>query len=128
MKASSGFDLRARGRSFVHAFRGLRDLIAIEHNAWIHAAATLLVIVFAVALRVSAGEAVALTLCVALVWVAEAFNTAVEALGDAITDDADERLRRAKDVAAAGVLMAAAGSVIVGLWIFAPKLLRLVVG
>ena len=47
-----------------------------------------------------------------LVFVSECFNTAVEYLSDQITDEENENIRKAKDVAAAGVLISAIISVI----------------
>src|SRR3712207_2906416 len=39
------FSLRARARSFFFAGRGVCTMIASQHNAWVHAAATLLVVI-----------------------------------------------------------------------------------
>ena len=63
-------------------------------------------------------------LAIAIVWVAEAFNTAIERLCDAVTVERDENIGYAKDVAAGGVLMAAIAAALIGLTIFAPKLER----
>ena len=121
-----GFDLGARRRSFTYAFRGLRALLASEHNTWIHATATAGVLVAGLAFGVSRIEWCCIALAVFAVWTAEAFNTAVELLGDATTHEQNPLVGRAKDVAAAAVLLAAAGAVVVGLLIFGPHLLALV--
>ena len=54
---------------------------------------------------------------------AEALNTAVELLADEISEDHRERLGRAKDVAAGGVLLAALGALAVGVIVFLPHFL-----
>ena len=112
-------------QSFGHALRGLGEVLATQFNARIHAAAALAVALLGWALEVSALEWVALTLAVAGVWAAEAFNTAFEALCDAASPGFDERVRRAKDIAAGGVLVAAGAAAAVGGIVFGPPLLRL---
>lgn len=61
-------------------------------------------------------------LAIALVWTAEAFNTALELLADEISEEHLERLGRAKDVAAGGVLVAAIIAAIIGSIAFLPHL------
>jgi diacylglycerol kinase (ATP) len=120
------FSLSARAASFGHAFRGLAELLATQHNAWIHAAATLTVCALAAALGISAVEWLAVVLAVSSVWAAEALNTAFEALCDAVVPERSPLVQRAKDVAAGGVLLSATGATLVGLIVFAPRLLELV--
>ena len=114
--------------SFGHAFRGGRTLVATQPNARVHAAATVAVTAMAIVLGLDRLEWVALALAMALVWLAEALNTAVEFLADEVTLERRERIGQAKDVAAFGVLSAAVGAATVGLLVFAPRLLELVGG
>lgn len=120
-RQAAPFSLRARQQSFVFALAGGRVLLA-QHNAWIHAAATLLVVVFGLVCRVSRLEWVALALAIGLVWAMEALNTAIELLADEVSLEQRERLGRAKDVAAFAVLAAALAAVAVGLLVFWPHL------
>ena len=69
--AASKFSITARLRSFVYAGRGLRTMLASQHNAWIHAAATLVVISGGVVLHVNRFEWLALILAIVSVWTAE---------------------------------------------------------
>ena len=117
------FSLRARGRSFVFALAGGRVLLG-QHNAWIHAAATLLVVVFGLVCRVSRLEWVALALAIGLVWAMEALNTAIELLADEASLEQRARIGRTKDVAAFAVLAAALAAVAIGLLVFWPHLFR----
>ncbi|MGQ0659718.1 diacylglycerol kinase family protein, partial [Sphingosinicella sp.] len=117
-----GFSVHTRIRSFGYAFSGLRYLIGSEHNAWIHLTATAAVIVLGMAVRLSAGEWLWLVVAIAGVWLAEAFNTAIERLADIVSLDRDPRLKVVKDVAAAGVLVSAIAAAIIGLLIFYPHL------
>ena len=115
---------RRRCRSFCHAFRGGRTLVATQPNARVHAVATVGVTALGFVLRIDRVEWVAVALAMALVWLAEALNTAVELLADEVSLERRERIGQAKDVAAFGVLAAAIGAAAVGLLVFAPRLLE----
>ena len=117
------FRWRARAASFRHAFRGTRDLLRTQHNARLHLAATAGVLLGGVLCRVGRGEWALLALATAGVWTAEAINTAVEVLADALHPAPHPLVGRAKDAAAAGVLLASAGALAVGLLVFGPRLL-----
>lgn len=123
MTSREPFRLDARARSFGHALAGLRVMLATQHNAWLHALATLLVIAAGALCEVGRGEWLALILAITGVWVAEAFNTALEALADRVSPDFDPLVKRAKDVAAGAVLCAALGAAAVGAVVFVPRLL-----
>ncbi len=125
MTNPEGFSVRKRGRSFQFAFRGVAGVLRTQHNAWIHAAATVAVVVAGLLFGVSLLEWGMLVLAIAAVWSAEAFNTAVETLGDAVSADQHPMVGRAKDAAAGAVLIAALGAAIIGLLVFVPRLLRM---
>lgn len=117
------FSLVARARSFKYAGRGIARLIGREHNAWIHCAVAVCVIVAGGLLGLSTLEWVAVTLCIGAVLAAEGINTAIEALCDRVSPGYDEAVKHAKDLAAGAVLILAVMSVVVGLLIFVPKLI-----
>jgi diacylglycerol kinase (ATP) len=122
---SKPFRLRARIESFGHAFRGLALLLRSEHNAWIHAVATLVVVVAGLAFEIDRAEWIAVLLAIAIVWAAEAFNTAIELLCDEIEPDRHPVIRNVKDVAAAGVLVCALGAAAVAAIVFGRRILHL---
>lgn len=124
-KKEQAFSIGGRARSFQHAFRGIAELLGTQHNAWIHALATLAVVVVGWILEVSALEWCALILAMMFVWVAEALNTAFEYLCDVACSDFHPLVRKAKDIAAGGVLLSAIGAALVGFIIFLPRLLAL---
>ena len=64
-----------------------------------------------------------LVLAIALVWVAECMNTALESLADATSPDPHPRVGRAKDAAAGAVLCAAIGAALIGLLVLGRPLL-----
>jgi diacylglycerol kinase len=113
---------RTRLRSFVHAFAGLRHVLRTQRNAWIHAVATLLVIAAGMWLRISADQWPVLLLAIALVWMAEFINTALEAIVDLASPGRQPLAQVGKDVGAAAVLLAAAAAAAIGLLILGPPL------
>jgi diacylglycerol kinase (ATP) len=123
MPEREAFSLAARVQSFGHAFRGVGRLLVTQHNAWIHAVATAAVFTLALWLGLGWSEWVVLLVAVAMVWVAEAFNTAIEHLCDRVSPEYDPLVREAKDVAAGGVLIAAAVAALIGFLVLGPPLL-----
>ncbi len=117
------FSIRSRIKSFSHAMAGLRVFVVREHNARIHVVATIGVIIAGLVLNVTRTEAAILAIVTGLVWVAEIFNTCVERLADLITKERHPGIKIVKDLAAGAVLTAAITAVIVGLFIFIPKII-----
>lgn len=104
---------------------GVLRMIRCQHNAWIHAVATLVVLGAAFLLRVSAGDWCWIILTISIVWTAEALNTAFEFLADAASPEFHPLVRDAKDVAAGAVLLTAIAAGIIGTIIFWPYVARL---
>jgi diacylglycerol kinase (ATP) len=116
------FSLAARWRSVEYAVRGIGVMLRSQHNAWIHAVATIAALAAGFALRIAAGEWLAIVLAIMAVWTAEALNTAFEALCDVASPEFHPLVKRAKDVAAGAVLISAIGAVFVAALVFGPKL------
>lgn len=114
--------LRERCRSFGYAFRGLGTLARTQHNARIHVAATLGVLVAGWLAEFATAEWVLLTLTITVVFTAEALNTAVELLADAAVPERHPLVEKSKDVAAGAVLLTAIAAAIVGVLLFGPRL------
>lgn len=121
MNNEDKFSWKKRALSFRFAWQGLMFLFKNEHNAWIHLVVTICVIACAVIWKISVTEWCLISLCIAGVLAAEAFNSAIEALADKISPQKDSLIGKAKDLGAAAVLIMALGSVAVGLIIFLPK-------
>jgi diacylglycerol kinase len=62
---------------------------------------------------------------ISAVWTAEALNTAIECLADAVAPHRHPLVGAAKDVAACAVLLAATGAVVVGAIILGPQVVAL---
>ena len=76
----------------------------------------------AVWLQLAPRDLALLVFAIALVWAAEAMNTAVEATVDLVTEERRPLARMAKDTAAAAVLVCAFGAAVVGALILGPAL------
>ena len=125
MSNANRLTFTGRIRSFRCAIRGIRVMIASQHNAWIHAAFTVAVICLGVYFRLSRSEWCWLILAFMAVWIAEALNTAFEFLTDVASPEFHPLAEKAKDVAAGAVLIAAIGAVILGLIVLGPHALVL---
>ena len=111
-----------RAKSFQYAFEGWWYVIRTQHNAWIHALVTVVIVVMALWLRIPRVEWAILILTFMAVWMAEFMNTALEAIVDMTSPEFHPMAKVAKDVAAAAVLLGAVGAVIIGLLILGPPL------
>jgi diacylglycerol kinase (ATP) len=116
------FSLFQRLRSFGYALSGLRYVLRTQHNAWLHLLATALVCCVGIVLRVTVTDWRWLVLAIALVWFAEIFNTAFEFLCDAVAPEFSASVAKAKDIAAAAVLVTAVAASVIGASVFWPYL------
>jgi diacylglycerol kinase (ATP) len=123
MSKPKKFSLHSRFKSFSYAFSGVRLFFRTEHNAWIHALAALAAIIISFLVGVSTAEAIAIVFAIALVWITEMLNTAIEKIMDHLSPAEHPDVKIIKDVSAAAVLTAAVAAVIVALIIFIPKFL-----
>lgn len=121
----TGFSISGRIKSIGYALQGIAVLLHSQHNAWIHLGATLAVIAAAAALRINAWEWLALVVAITMVWVAEAFNTALELVCDMAIPDFHPLIKKAKDVSAGAVLLSACGAMVIGGIVFVPHVLKL---
>ncbi len=121
---SRPFQFTGRIRSFKFAFVGMWTMLKSQHNAWVHAGATLGVVAAGFFFSVSAAEWCWLVLAIMAVWTAEALNTAFEFLADVASPEFHPLVKHAKDVAAGAVLISAIGSVIIGVLVLGPHALQ----
>ena len=100
-------------------------LIRSQHNARIHLVASIVVIGMATVFVLSPLEWSAVIFAVVLVWMAEALNTGIELACDVASPEFHPKVKQAKDVAAAGVLIAVVGAICVGAIVFLPRFVAL---
>jgi len=111
--------------SFGYAGAGIGYLLRSQRNARIHLVLAVAAILLALWLKISAVEWAVLGLTIGLVFIAEAFNTAIESTIDLLSPDVHPLAKIAKDTAAGGVLLAAVTALVVGAFLFLPPLLAL---
>ena len=92
--------------SFKYAWEGIAHAFRTQRNFRIHVLVSSAVGVAGLLLRVGATEWAALILTIGLVFLAELFNTAIEAIVDHVAPEFHALAKIAKDCAAAGVLLA----------------------
>jgi diacylglycerol kinase len=118
----AGF-FRSRIKAFGYAFSGWWYVIRTQRNAWIHMVVSIAVILMSFSLHIPPSSWALILLAIAMVWIAEFLNTALEAVVDLASNHQQHELARlGKDVGAAAVLIAAISSVIIGLLILGPPL------
>jgi diacylglycerol kinase len=101
---------------------GLAYVLRTQRNAWIHAVASLAVVLLALWLQLSLTHWALLFVAMAMVWMAEFVNSALEATVDLASPDVHPLAKVGKDVGAAAVLIAAVSAALVGFLILGPPL------
>lgn len=110
--------------SFKYAFQGIITSFKTERNMKIHVFIMVLVILFGFIVNLNPVEWMIIITMIVIVISAELFNTSIETVVDMISPEKNEKAKVAKDVAAGAVLVLAIGSVIIGLIIFLPKIIK----
>ena len=111
--------------SFSYAFSGIRLALKNEPNIRVHFVVAVLVAVVAYFLKFTRLEWIVLAFTVAFVLILELINTTLEEIVDMVSPGVRQRARVAKDVSAAAVLISALLSVVIGGFLFLPKILPL---
>ncbi|MCB9189323.1 MAG: diacylglycerol kinase family protein [Flavobacteriales bacterium] len=112
------FSLSERIRSFRFAFSGIKTLIIEEHNARIHLLGATVAIALGIIFQISNSEWLWISLAIVLVFISEMLNSAIEAICDEVTEERKPMIKKAKDIAAGSVLIAAGFALIVALVVF----------
>lgn len=112
--------------SFKYAMEGIKTAYQEEQNLRVHTFVAILVVIASFILKLSVIEFAICIILIGLVLMAEFFNTAIENMVDMITLEENIHAKKAKDVAAAGVLVFALCSSIIGITIFLPKIITLI--
>ncbi|MEN8241209.1 MAG: diacylglycerol kinase family protein [Chloroflexota bacterium] len=112
----------SRIAAFKYALAGWWYVIRTQRNAWVHAAASIMVISISIWLQINITEWLFIIIAIAFVWTAEFINTALEVVVDLATKEQHPLARAGKDVGAAAVMIASLTSMIIGVLVLGPKL------
>ena len=120
------FSIRKRIKSFGYAFAGIKVMLREEHNARIHVVAAVVAVALGLLFGITPGKWTAVVIVIAMVFAAEAVNSAIERTADFVKAERDDRKRDIKDLAAGAVLLCAIGAAVVGIIIFLPYLISFI--
>ncbi len=108
--------------SFHFALEGIASGLKAERNMIVHFGIMTLVVVFGGLLGLSKLEWILCILLFGLVFMAELFNTSIEAVVDKVSPEVHPQAKLAKDTAAGAVLVICTAAALVGAFIFMPKI------
>lgn len=108
-----------------NALAGVISTVQTENNFRIQLLITLVVLVAGILFKLTLLEWVIITFCISLVLALELMNTALEHVVDLVTMDYHPLAKKAKDAAAASVLIFSIATAIIGCIIFLSKIIHL---
>ncbi len=111
-------------KSFGYAFHGLQKTYQEEQNIRVQIVVGTLVLFFAVFLGLSRVELSLIIFLIVLVVLMELANSAVERIADVLKPRINTYIKEIKDIMAAAVLLASIMSVVVGIIIFWPYIVK----
>jgi diacylglycerol kinase len=114
--------LSSRVAAFRHAFRGWLYVLKTQHNAWIHLLFATAVILVGLWVKLKPLDWAVIVLTIAMVFMAEFINTAIEAVVDLASPVHHPLAKVGKDVGAGAVLVAALAGIVIGLLVIGPPL------
>lgn len=109
-----------------YAWSGLVEIFKTQPNFRIELLAGILVILLGFILRITTHDFIMVLFCISFVLISEALNSTIEKMCDVILEQYHEKIKSAKDISAAMVLISAITTVIVGIAIFLPYLLEII--
>ena len=111
-----------RLKSIKLAFKGAFELIRTESSVQIQFVIAIVVTIAGFYYDISRAEWILQIICIGLVLSIEGVNTAIEKLSDFIHPEQHQKIGLVKDVSAGAVLFAAITAIVVGLFIYIPKI------
>jgi diacylglycerol kinase len=115
-------NLRTFLGSFVDAAKGFAEAVRTQYNIRFHFVGTVVALGMSYYYKLSWDEWSIIILAIAIVWLAELLNTAIEYIGDFVSPEYNHLIGKVKDISASASLIAAIASLTVGLIIFIPKI------
>ncbi len=111
-----------RFKSMGFALKGAIKLITTEHSVMVQTSIAIALIIAGFYYEISREEWMFQTLAIGLVLSVEGLNTAVEKVADFIHPEFHHRIGFIKDIAAGAVFFAALTALIIGCFIYIPKI------
>jgi len=117
-------NLKKLYQSFKYAFRGFKTAVFEEQTFKIQLTIGVLVIILMFLLPLTSLERAVLFFTILLVLSLELFNSQLERILDIFNPKFNSNIKKIKDLSAGAVLLASLGSIIIGLLIFLPYVLK----
>ena len=111
-------------RSLIFASQGAKQFFSRDRNGKIQTVIAVTAIVLGFTVRLSSFQWLLVLFCIGLVISLEMINSAIEQYCDLVTTDFHPSIKIIKDVAAGAVLVASLMSLVIGLIIFIPALVK----
>lgn len=111
-----------RAMSFKYAIEGLATALADQPNLVFQLCIASIILALGFYFQITKAEWLIISLTIGFVLALELTNTAIEEIVDSFTDKVHPSAKKAKDVAAAAVLIASLTATVIGLIIFLPYL------
>lgn len=105
-------------KSFGYAIKGIYTATLEQLNIKIHFLAVIIVTIAGMFFRVTATEWCLIVICYGMVLTAELLNSAIENLVDLVSPEYNPLAGKVKDIAAGAVLVSAAATAVVSIFIF----------
>lgn len=113
-------------KSFYFAFNGIRYTWSNGLNFKIQCIIAFFTLLFGFYLKLSWGSICILLLCISIILSLEMINTAIEKLCDFVSLENNPKIGLIKDISAGAVLVASIIVLLIGLFIFLPKIQHLI--
>ena len=123
MRDHSPFSGRSWPEKFRDAFSGVKEGVRGQSSFFVHFFVVALVIAAGVVMQIDTiAEWCILLLCITVVLTAEMFNSAIESMAKAITEEIHPHVGTALNIGSAAVLVASVGAAVTGAAIFVNRL------
>lgn len=106
-----------------YALSGLKEIFLSERNIRIQTLFAFVILIFSIVFEISFVEVMIVFISIFFVIFSEIVNTMVEKILDLYTKNKNDEVGLIKDIAAGAVLFSVASSIIVGLFIFVPRII-----
>ncbi len=120
------YSIKRLGNSFKYAWEGIKSAYKTEQNILIHTIVAILVLFVGIIVKLSYLEFAIVFLVIGLVIAAEMFNTSIENAIDMAMPSIHPLAKASKDVASGAVLFSAIIAIIVGCFIYIPKIIEFI--
>ena len=117
--------MKAFFRSLMFAIVGVKQFFSRDRNGQIQTVIGITAIILGFTVSLSSFQWLLVLFCIGLVISLEMINSAIEKYCDLVTTDFHPGIKIIKDVAAGAVLVASLMSLVIGLIIFIPALVKL---